>query len=82
MSSLNGVHKRRLTAKETAIASWCTRRSNASLFQGFFGGVIIKASVARPKVTELLFAFALNKLEKLLSSRSLVACFLFVNFDY
>ena len=39
-----------------------------------------KTSATSPKVTELLFVFALNKPEKLLSL--LVACLLFVNFDY
>ena len=45
-----------------------------------FLGVRFRNTPTSPKVTELLFVFALNKREKLLSL--LVACLLFVNFDY
>ena len=62
MTSLNGVGKRRLTAKETSIA-------NCEVFdekyriavQGIFVGIIIKAGGASLKVKDLLFALAFCK---------------------
>ena len=47
MTSLNGVRKRRLTAKETSIACEVLDEKNiASLFKEFFVGIIIKATGA------------------------------------
>ena len=78
MTSLNGVRKRRRSAKETAIAK---DQKYRIAIQGIFVGIIIKASGASLKVTDLLFAFAFckNKPGKLVFL--LVGCFLFVNFD-
>ena len=82
MTSLNGVRKRRLTAKETSIANCEVLDEKYRIaVQGIFVGIIIKAGGASVKVTDLLFAFAFvkNKPGKLVSS--LVDCLLFVNFD-
>ena len=88
MTSLNGVRKLRLTAKETSIANCEVLDENiTSLFKKFFVGIIIiiiiiiKASGASLKVTDLLFAFAFceNKPGKLVSF--LIGCLLFVNCD-
>ena len=58
MTSLNGVRKRRLTAKETSIAN-CEVLDKK--FSRNFVGIIIKAGGASLKVTDLLFAFAFCK---------------------
>ena len=64
MTSLNGVRKRRLTAKETPIAS-CEVMVVDVIYriavQRIFVGVIIKAGAASLKVTDLLFAFLFCK---------------------
>ena len=62
MASLNGISKRRLTTKETSIAS-CEVFDviHRIAVQGIFEGIIIKASAASLKVTDLFFAFALCK---------------------
>ena len=80
MTSLNGVRKRRLTAKETSIANCEVLDEKYRIaVQGIFVGIIIKAGGASLKVTDLLFAFAFckNKPGKLLSE--LVGCFRLIN---
>ena len=80
MTSLNRVCKwrSRLTVKETSIASCEALDEKYCIFavQGIFVVIIIKASAASLKVTDLLFAFAFcrNKPGKLVSS--LVGCWL------
>ena len=62
MTSLNGVRKRRLTAKETSIANCEVLDKKYCIpVQGIFVGIIKKASGAGHKVTDLLFAFAFCK---------------------
>ena len=63
MTSLNGVRKRRLIAKETSIANCevLDEKNRMIAFQGIFVGIIIKASGATLKVADLLFAFAFCK---------------------
>ena len=62
MTSLNGVRKRRLTAKETSIANCQVLDEKYRIaVQGIFVGIIIKAGGASVKVTDLLFAFAFCK---------------------
>ena len=62
MTSLNGVRKRRLTAKETSIANCEVLDEKYRIaVQGVFVGIIIKAGDASLKVTDLLFAFAFCK---------------------
>ena len=84
MTFLNWVSKRRLTAKETSIAS-CEVLDvtfNRIVVQGIFVGIIIKAVAASLKVTDFLFTFTFCKKnnQKLLSSP--LDCLLFVNLDY
>ena len=70
MISLNGVRKQRLTVKETSLASCEVHVLDQKyhiIVQGIFVGIIIKASAASLKVTDLLFAFA-NQPGKLVSS--------------
>ena len=64
MTSLNGVRKRRLTAKETSIANLevLVEKYRTALL-GIFVGIIIKAGGANLKVTDLLFAVAFFKKE-------------------
>ena len=62
MTSLNGVRKRRLTAKETSIANCEVLDEKYRIaVQGIFVGIIIKAGGASFKVTDLLFSFAFYK---------------------
>ena len=62
MTSLNGVRRRRLTAKETSIANCeVSDEKHRIAFQGIFVGIIIKAGGTSLKVTDLLFAFAFCK---------------------
>ena len=62
MTSLNGVRKRRLTAKETSIANCEVLDEKYRIaVQEIFLGIIIKASSASLKVTDLLFAFTFCK---------------------
>ena len=64
MISLNGVRKQRLTVKETSIASCGVHVLDQKyhiIVQGIFVGIIIKASAASLKVTDLLFAFTFWK---------------------
>ena len=62
MTSLNGVRKRRLTAKETSIANCEVLDEKYRIaVQGIFVGIIIKAGGASPKVTDLSFVFAFCK---------------------
>ena len=71
MTFLNGVHKRRLIAKETSIANCeVLDEKHCMAVQGIFVGIIVKAGGASVKVTDLLFAFAFSKSEpgKLVSS--------------
>ena len=59
MTSLNGVHKRRLTAKETLITNCeVLDKKYRIAVQGIFVGIIIKAGGASLKVTDMLCAFA------------------------
>ena len=59
MTSLNGVCKRRLTAKETSIANCEVLDEKYRIaVQGIFVGMIIKAGGASLKVTDMLYAFA------------------------
>ena len=62
MTSLNGVCKQRLIAKETSIANCeVLDEKHCMAVHGIFVGIIIKASGASVKVTDLLFAFAFCK---------------------
>jgi len=64
MTFLNGVRKRRLIAKETSIVNCdevLDEKHRMITVQGIFVGIIIKASGATLKVTDLLFAFAFCK---------------------
>ena len=62
MTSLNGVRKRRLIAKETSIANCeVLDEKHRIAVQGIFVGIIIKAGDASVKVTDLMFAFAFCK---------------------
>ena len=63
MTSLNGVRKRRLIAKETSIANCevLDEKHRMVAVQVIFVGIIIKASGAILKVTDFLFAFAFCK---------------------
>ena len=63
MTFLNGVRKWRLIAKETSIANCevLDEKHRMIAVQGIFVGIIIKASGATLKVTDLLFAFAFRK---------------------
>ena len=81
MTSLNGVHKRRLTAKETLITNCeVLDKKYRIAVQGIFVGIIIKASGTSLKVTDLLFAFAYSKKKKPGKLVSLlVGCLMFVN---
>ena len=57
MTSLNGVRKWRLTAKETSIANCeVLDEKHRIAVQGIFVGIIIKVDGASVKVTDLLFA--------------------------
>ena len=61
MTSLNGVRKRRLTAKETSIANCeVLDEKHRIAVQGIFVGIIIKAGDS-VKVSDLMFAFAFCK---------------------
>ena len=58
MTFLNGVRKRRLTAKETSIANCeVLDEKHRIAVQGIFVGIIIKSSGPSLKVTDLLLAF-------------------------
>ena len=61
--SERGWRKWRLAAKETSIANCEVFKDEIRIaaFQGIFVGIIIKASGAKLKVTDLLFAFAFCK---------------------
>ena len=62
MTFLNGVRKRRLTAKETSIANCEVLDEKYRIaVQGIFIGIIKKVSGAGLKVTDVLFAFAFRK---------------------
>ena len=62
MTSLNGVCKRRLIAKETSIANCEVLDEKYCIaVQEIFVGFIIKANGASLKVTDLLFAFGFCK---------------------
>ena len=77
MTSLNGVHKRRLTAKETLITHCeVLDKKYRIAVQGIFVGIIIKASGTSLKVTDLLFAFAYSKKKKTRET-GVLACWLF-----
>ena len=80
MTSLNGVHKRRLTAKETLITNCeVLDKKYRIAVQGIFVGIIIKASGTSLKVTDL-FAFVYSKKKKPGKLVSLlVGCLMFVN---
>ena len=59
MTSLNGVRKRRLTAKKTSIANCDVLDEKYCItVQGIFVDIIIKAGDASLKVKDLLFAIA------------------------
>ena len=84
MNSLNGVRKRRLTAKETSVANCeVLDEKHRIAVQGISVGIIIKTSGASLKVLNrfvvCLRFFFTNKPGKLVSS--LVGCLLFINFD-
>ena len=58
MTSLNGVRKLKLTAKETSVASFKVLDAIYDIaVQGIFVGIIIKASAASLYVKDLLLAF-------------------------
>ena len=63
MTFLSGVRKRRLIAEETSIANCevLDEKHRMIAVQGIFVGIIIKASGATRKVTDLLFPFAFSK---------------------
>ena len=74
MTSLNGVRKLRLTAKETSIASFeVLDVIKCIAVQGIFEGIIIKASAAGLQATNLLFA------TKNVVLRSLAVCCLLIS---
>ena len=74
MTSLNGVRKLRLTAKETSIASFeVLDVIKCIAVQGIFEGIIIKASAAGLQATNLLFA------TKNVFLRSLAVCCLLIS---
>ena len=59
MTSLNGVRRRRLTAKKTSIANCEVLDEKYRIaVQGIFVDIIIKAGDASLKVKDLLFAVA------------------------
>ena len=59
MTSLNGVRKRRRTAKKTSIANCdVLDEKYRTTVQGIFVDIIIKAGDASLKVKDLLFAVA------------------------
>ena len=71
MTSLNGIRRRRLIAKETSVTNCeVLDEKHCNAVQGIFVRIIIKAGGASVKVTDLLFAFAFckNKPGKLVSS--------------
>ena len=62
MTSLNGVRKRRLTAKETSIANCEVLDEKYRIaVQGIILGIIIIDGGASLKVTDFLFAFTFCK---------------------
>ena len=62
MTSLNGVRKRRLSAKETSIANCEVLDEKYRIaVQRIFVSIFTKASGAILKVTDLLFGFAFRK---------------------
>ena len=62
MTSLHGVRKQSLIAKETSIANCeVLDEKYCMLFKDIFVGFIIKASGTSLKVTDLLFVFAFCK---------------------
>ena len=76
MTSLNGVRKRRLTAKETSIANCEVLDEKYRIaVQGIILGIIIIAGGASLKVTDFLFAFAFCK--KNTRKSGVLACWLF-----
>ena len=76
MTSLNGVRKRRLTAKETSIANCEVLDEKYRIaVQGIILGIIIIAGGASLKVTDFLFAFAFCK--KKTRKTGVLACWLF-----
>ena len=80
MTSLNGIRRRRLIAKETTVTNCqVLNEKHCNAVQGIFVGIIIKAGGASVKVTDLLFAFAFCK--KLTRKTGVLARWLFVNFD-
>ena len=84
MTSLNGVRKRRLTAKETSIANCEVLDEKYRIaVQGIILGIIIIAGGASLKVTDLLFAFAFCKKinQENWCPRSLAVCCLFISIN-
>ena len=64
MTSLNGIRRRRLIAKETSVTNceYCVLdEKHCNAVQGIFVGIIIKSGGASVKVTDSLFAFAFCK---------------------
>ena len=62
MTSLNGIRRRRLIAKETSVTNCeVLDEKHCNAVQGIFVGIIIKAGGASLKVTDLLFAFTFCK---------------------
>ena len=73
MTSLNGVCKQRLIAKETSIANCeVLDEKHCMAVQGIFVGIIVKAGGASVKVTDLLFVFAFCK--KQTRKKGVLAC--------
>ena len=61
MTSLNGIRRRRLIAKETSVTNCeVLDEKHCNAVHGIFVG-IIKSGGASVKVTDLLFAFAFCK---------------------
>ena len=62
MTSLNGLRRRRLIAKETSVTNCeVLDDKHCNAVQGIFVGIIIKSGGVSVKVTDLLFAFAFCK---------------------
>ena len=63
MTFLSGVRKRWLIVKETSITNCevLDEKHRMIAIQGIFVGIIIKASGATLKVTDLLFTLAFSK---------------------
>ena len=83
MTFLNGVHKRRLIAKETSIANCeVLDKKHCMAVQGIFVGIIVKAGGASVKVTDLfVFAFCKKQTRKTGVLACLAVCCLLISIN-